>query len=37
MARVKLRYIMGCPGLKSSYQEKSLLVHLTRYVMLDSQ
>ena len=25
MARVKLRCIMGCPGLKSSYQEKGLL------------
>ena len=25
MARVKLRCIMQCPGLKSSYQEKSLL------------
>ena len=24
MARVKLRCIMGCPGLKSSYQEKRL-------------
>ena len=25
MARVKLRCIMGCPGLKSSYREKGLL------------
>ena len=25
MARAKLRCIMGCPGLQSSYQEKSLL------------
>ena len=25
MARVKLRCIMGCQGLKSSYQEKGLL------------
>ena len=25
MARIKLSYIMGCPGLKSSYQEKDLL------------
>ena len=25
MASVKLRCIMGCPGLKSSYQEKGLL------------
>ena len=25
MARVKLRCIMGCPGLKSSYWEKGLL------------
>ena len=25
MARVKLRCIMGCPGLKSSYREKVLL------------
>ena len=25
MARVKLRCIMGCPGLKSSYSEKGLL------------
>ena len=25
MSRVKLRYIMGCPGLKSSCQEKGLL------------
>ena len=25
MARVKLRCVMGCPGLKSSYREKSLL------------
>ena len=25
MARVKLRCIMGCPGLKSSYQEKGIL------------
>ena len=25
MARVKLRCIMGCLGLKSSYQEKGLL------------
>ena len=24
MARVKLRCAMGCPGLKSSYQEKGL-------------
>ena len=24
MARVKLRCIMGCPGLKSSYREKGL-------------
>ena len=26
MARVKLRCIIGCPGLKSSYQEKILLL-----------
>ena len=26
MARVKLRCIMGCPGLKSSYQEKGLFL-----------
>ena len=25
MARITLKYIMGCPGLKSSYQEKGLL------------
>ena len=25
MARVKLRCIMGCPGLKDSYREKGLL------------
>ena len=25
MARIKLRCIMGCPGLKSSYREKDLL------------
>ena len=25
MARVKLRCVMGCPGLKSSYREKGLL------------
>ena len=25
MARVKLRYIMGCPKLNSSYREKGLL------------
>ena len=25
MARVKLRCIMGCPGIKRSYQEKGLL------------
>ena len=24
MAKVKLRRIMGCPGLKSSYQKKGL-------------
>ena len=28
MTRVKLRCIMGCPGLKSSYQEKGLLKSL---------
>ena len=28
MARVKLRGIMECPGLKSSYQEKGLLQYL---------
>ena len=27
MARVKLRYLMGCSGLKSSYQEKGLLLN----------
>ena len=26
MARVKLRNIMGCPGLKSSYREKGLFL-----------
>ena len=26
MARVELRCIMRCPGLKSSYQEKGLLL-----------
>ena len=25
MARVKLRCIIGCPGLKNSYREKGLL------------
>ena len=25
MARVKLRYIVGCPGLKNRYQGKGLL------------
>ena len=25
MARAKLRFIMGCPGLKSSYRGKGLL------------
>ena len=28
MARVKLRCIMECPGLKSSYQEKGLLIQI---------
>ena len=28
MAKVKLRCIMGCPGLKSSYREKRLLPFL---------
>ena len=28
MSRVKLRCIMGCPGLKSSYWEKSLLLKI---------
>ena len=28
MVRVKLRCIVGCPGLKSSYQEKGLLMIL---------
>ena len=31
MARVKLRCIMGCSELKSSYQEKSLL-SLKKYI-----
>ena len=30
LARVKLRCIMGCPGLKSSYQEKGTL-HTFRF------
>ena len=30
MARAKLRCITGCPGLKSSYREKSLLAALIR-------
>ena len=30
MARAKLRCIMGCPGLKSSYREKGLLAALIR-------
>ena len=29
MARVKLRCIMGCPGLKSNYREKGLLQNNT--------
>ena len=29
MARVKLRCIMGCPGLKSNYREKGLLQNST--------
>ena len=28
MARVKLRFIMGCSGLKNSYWEKGLLLEL---------
>ena len=28
MTRVKLRCIMGCPGLKNSYREKGLLTDL---------
>ena len=33
MARVKLRCIMGCPGLKSSYWEKGLLACLMSTVL----
>ena len=29
MARIKLRCIMGCPGLKSSYQEKDPLCFIS--------
>ena len=35
MTRVKLRCIMGCPGLKNSYQEKGLLVLPTSSVNKD--
>ena len=34
MARVKLRCIMGCPGLKSSYQEKGLLTQLIYIIVI---
>ena len=35
MARVKLRCIMGCSGLKSSYQEKGLLYYYPFVIKLD--
>ena len=30
MAVVKLRCIMGCPGLKNSYWEKGLLIDINK-------
>ena len=36
MARVKLRCIMGCRGLKSSYREKGLLcLSICRTILLN--
>ena len=34
MARVKLRCILGCPGLKSSYRKKGLL-HSINWIQHD--
>ena len=36
MARVKLRCIMGCPGLKGSYRKKDLFIVLWLHRLLDS-
>ena len=32
MASVKLRCIMGCPGLKTSYREKGLIVTMVALI-----
>ena len=34
MARVKLRCIMGCPGLKDSYREKGLFELVIIFLIL---
>ena len=33
MARVKLRCIMGCPGLRSSYREKGLFQYQPKLML----
>ena len=35
MAKVKLKCVMGRPGLKSSYQEKGLLI-MWKYIRLNA-
>ena len=37
MAKVRLRYIMGCPELKSNYQEKGLLHNKILYPKVEQK